>query len=235
MKRNDQALYQDYAENWWEHPKRFQRLLINQVAPRLACFERVTPGWQDVDVLDLGCGGGYMAEALAQRGARVIGVDPSLASLSAAREHARQAGLAIDYREGVGEALPLPDGSLDRVVCVDVLEHVQDLERVLREVRRVLRLGGIFFFGTINRNWLASLISVTAAEFVLRIVPPGSHDPAMFISPADLRKKLAAAQFITKPEWFTGLVPVGLNRRLDFVFGLFPLTWIWYLGYATAG
>ena len=142
MQRNDQAIYQDHAETCWDGTKRFQRTLANQVHPRLKYFDRVTPDWAGLNVLDLGCGGGFMAEPLAQRDARVTGVDPSTTSLEAARKHAKSQGLDITYQQGVGEAIPLETGSMDRVVCVDVLEHVQDLDKVLSEVRRVLESNG---------------------------------------------------------------------------------------------
>lgn len=145
MKRNDQSIYQDYAQSWWDGSQKFQRTLANQVPPRLAFFDRVAPNWKGMEVLDLGCGGGFMSEALAQRGAHVTGIDPSVASLEAARKHAQSQGLEIVYRKGVGESIPLDTRSVDRVVCVDVLEHVQDVEKVLVEIYRVLRPHGIFF------------------------------------------------------------------------------------------
>lgn len=233
MQRNDQAIYQDYAESWWNGSKRFQRILANQVYPRLTYFDRVAPNWTGLEVLDLGCGGGFMAEPLARRGARVTGVDPSVASLEAARKHAQAQGLDIDYREGIGEAIPLEDRSIDRVVCMDVLEHVQDLKKVLAEVRRVLRPHGLFFFDTVNRNWLSRLLAVTVVEDILRVIPKGTHDPDKFIRPAEMRHHLENSGFTVK-DAFVGMGPVGVNRRLDFIFGLWPVKWIMYLGYAIA-
>jgi len=174
-----------------------------------------------------------MAEPLARRGARVTGVDPSAASLEAAGKHAKTQGLDIIYRQGVGEAIPLETGSMDRIVCVDVLEHVQDIDKVLSEVRRVLRPKGLFFFDTVNRNWLARLLAVTVVEDVLRVIPKNTHDADKFIRPAELRRLLDSNGFTVK-EPFVGMGPVRVNRRLDFVFGLTPFKWIMYLGYAIA-
>jgi len=202
------------------------------VRPRLQYFERLAPGWQGLDVLDLGCGGGYMSEALARRGANVVGVDPSGASLQAARLHAAQAGLAIDYRQGVGEAIPAADRSVDRLVCVDVLEHVQDVQKVLAEVRRLLRPGGIFLFDTVNRNLLSSFLVVTMAEDLLRIIPRGTHDPQKFIKPVELQRRLEMLGFTVDRSKFRGMGPVGINRRGDLTFGLLPVTWLVYLGFA---
>ncbi|MBN1615320.1 MAG: 3-demethylubiquinone-9 3-O-methyltransferase [Deltaproteobacteria bacterium] len=207
-------------------------MLANQVQARLSYFDRIDPRWEGVTVLDLGCGGGFMAEALARRGARVLGVDPSMPSLAAARRHAEKSALDIRYIGGIGEAVPLLDRSVDRVVCVDVLEHVRDIGRVIREVRRVLRPGGLFLFDTINRNWLSRLAAVTIVEDVLCIIPKGTHDPEKFIKPSEMRAYLRDGGFQQVPAAFTGMGPVGIDRRADFVFGLLPVTWIMYLGHA---
>jgi 2-polyprenyl-6-hydroxyphenyl methylase/3-demethylubiquinone-9 3-methyltransferase len=120
---------------------------------------------------------------------------------------------------------------LDYVVCVDVLEHVVDLDQVIGEVRRVLRPGGLFLFDTINRTWLAVLVVVFFGERVLRLLPVGTHDPTKFIKPAELATKLTARGFTVSD--FAGLGPRGLNSKLDFVFGGLPSTSIMYMGHAT--
>ena len=234
MKRNDQSLYEEFAQGWWERPQRWQRLLANQERPRQAYFDRIAPQWQGITVLDLGCGGGLSAEALARRGACVIGVDPSTASLAAARSHAQATGLSIHYQAGVGEALPLATQAVDRVVCVEVLEHVDDPQDLLREVRRVLRPHGLFFFSTINRNWLSNLLTITLAEDVLHIIPRGTHEAARFIRPSQMQRLLEQTGFTVNPSTFAGIGPVGLDRHLDLTFGLLPVTWLQYLGYAVA-
>jgi 2-polyprenyl-6-hydroxyphenyl methylase/3-demethylubiquinone-9 3-methyltransferase len=230
--RNDLSIYRTFAPNWWDGSQRFLRLLHNLVPARLAHFDGVVGSWRGKTVLDLGCGGGFMAEALAQRGAAVIGVDPSEAAIAAAQAHAGADGLAIDYRVGGGEAIPLPDQSADCVVCVDVLEHVADLDRVLDEIARVLRPGGLFLFDTINRTPLASLVIVHLGESVLRLLPRGTHDPQKFIKPAELSARLAQRGFDVGP--LVGLGPRGLDRRLDFTFGRLPSVQIMYMGHALA-
>ena len=186
--------------------------------------------WQGKAVLDLGCADGFMAEALAARGARVTGIDPASGAIDAARAHARAQGLQICYDVGVGEALPYVTASFDAVVCVDVLEHVVDLNKVLSEIARTLRPGGMFLFDTINRNPLARLATITIAEDVLRLLPRGTHDPSMFIKPAELRAALQGAGLV--PGAITGLGPRGINRRFDLTFGPLPLTTILYMGVA---
>lgn len=138
--------------------------------------------------------------------------------------------MRIGYDVGVGEALPYDDASFDAVVCVDVLEHVADLAKVLSEVARTLRPGGVFLFDTINRNPLARLATITLAEDLLRLLPRGTHDPAMFIKPRELRAALQGAGLVPGPT--AGLGPRGLNRRLDLTFGPLPLTAILYMGIA---
>ena len=227
--RNDLTIYNTVADRWWSDDIRWVRTLKNLVPGRLAWFDRHMD-WQGRDVLDLGCAGGFMAEALALRGANVTGIDPAEDAIDAARAHARESGLRIGYDVGVGEALPYESASFDAVVCVDVLEHVADLAKVLSEVVRTLRPGGLFLFDTINRNPLARLATITIAEDVLRLLPRGTHDPAMFIRPTELRAAMQRAGLVPGP--ITGLGPRGLNRRLDLVFGPLPLTAILYMGIA---
>jgi 2-polyprenyl-6-hydroxyphenyl methylase / 3-demethylubiquinone-9 3-methyltransferase len=230
---NDLSIYRTYAANWWDGSQRFLRLLHNIVPARMRHFSTLVTDWRDKTVLDLGCGGGFMAEALARAGARVVGVDPSAPAVEAAQEHARAEGLSIDYRVGSGERIPVEDASADCVVCVDVLEHVDSVDRVLDEIRRVLKPNGIFLFDTINRTPLATLVIVHFGETILGLLPRGTHDPAKFIRPAELQEKLTARGFDVGP--LIGLAPVGINRRLDFTFGRFPSVQIMYMGHARLG
>jgi 2-polyprenyl-6-hydroxyphenyl methylase/3-demethylubiquinone-9 3-methyltransferase len=106
--RNDQTIYRTYASNWWDDSQRFLRVLHNLVPARLRHFDPIIGSWDGKAVLDLGCGGGFMSEALATKGARVTGVDPSQAAIEAAQDHAQAEGLKIDYKVGTGESVPLP-------------------------------------------------------------------------------------------------------------------------------
>ncbi|MGY6697338.1 MAG: bifunctional 2-polyprenyl-6-hydroxyphenol methylase/3-demethylubiquinol 3-O-methyltransferase UbiG [Roseinatronobacter sp.] len=230
MTRNDLTIYDTVADDWWSDRLRWVRTLKAMVPGRLAWFDRQID-WSGKRVLDLGCAGGFMAEALAERGAEVTGIDPAAKAIEAARAHAAQTGHQIRYDVGVGEALPYADAGFDAVVCVDVLEHVQDLAQVLAEVSRVLRPGGLFLFDTINRNPLARFVTITMAEDVLRVLPKGTHDPAMFITPAELRSGLTRAGLTPGP--FTGLGPRGISLRGDLRFGRLPMKSILYMGTAT--
>ena len=228
--RNDLTIYDKVAAQWWSDDIRWVRTLKNLVPGRLSWMDRQID-WSGKQVLDLGCAGGFMAEALAERGARVTGIDPAKDAIAAARAHAGSNDLDIRYDIGIGEALPYPDAAFDAVVCVDVLEHVQDLQQVVAEVARVLRPDGVFLFDTINRNPLARLATITIAEDILRLLPRGTHDPAMFIKPKELREALTRSAMIPGP--MTGLGPRGINRRGDLTFGRVPMKTIIYMGTAS--
>ncbi len=225
--RNNLKIYDDVAAQWWSDDIRWVRTLKNMVPGRLGYFDKLID-WQGKAVLDLGCAGGFMAEALDDRGAQVTGIDPAAEAIAAATAHAQ--GRDITYDVGVGEALPYMDGQFDAVVCVDVLEHVQDLDQVLREVARVLKPGGMFLFDTINRNIIARLATITIAEDILHLLPKGTHDPAMFIKPAELLAGLESAGM--EPAKITGLGPRGINLRGDLIFGQLPLKSVIYMGSA---
>ena len=202
----------------------------NLVPPRLKYFDRIVKDWRGMSVLDLGCGGGFMAEPLARRGAKVVGIDPSAPAIGAAREHAEATGLHVDYRVASGEDLPFSDGSFDGVVIVDVLEHVADPALVLDEARRVLKPGGLVLFDTLNRTVLAAFVFVFLGEVLFRIGPRGTHDPQKFIKPRELRTMLLRKGLNVGP--MVGLGPNGLNRRFDITFARLPTKSLMYMGYA---
>ncbi len=188
----DNEIYNRSGDIWWdEHqPLNAIRTAINPA--RLGYFTRVLRD-RGVDpsgktVVDIGCGGGLFAEELARLGAQVIGVDPSAASLATARSHAAAAGLHIDYRVGSGEHLPLDGASVDIACCVDVLEHVDDLDAVISETARVLRPGGVYLFDTINRTRTSKLVMITLFQDwrLTRLMPPNLHAWEQFITPDEL-------------------------------------------------
>ncbi|MFK7745903.1 MAG: bifunctional 2-polyprenyl-6-hydroxyphenol methylase/3-demethylubiquinol 3-O-methyltransferase UbiG [Roseobacter sp.] len=228
-KRNNLAIYDEVADQWWSDDIRWVRTLKNLVPGRLKWFDRHID-WQGSEVLDLGCAGGFMAEALCDRGAIVTGIDPAAQAIEAARMHASASGKSIQYDVGVGENLPYDTGRFDAVVCVDVLEHVKDLPKVLAEIERVLKPGGTFLFDTINRNPISHLGAIIIAEDILRLLPKGTHDPALFIKPKELRIGIEKAGLVPGPT--TGLGPRGINRRGDLTFGPLPLQAVIYMGIA---
>ena len=227
--RNDLKIYDEFAADWWSDKIRWVRTLKNLVPGRLAWFERYVD-WSGLAVLDLGCAGGFMAEELANQGATVTGIDPAAQAIGAARTHADQTGLDIRYDIGVGEDLPYDDETFDAIFCVDVLEHVEDLTKVMAEVTRVLKPGGVFLFDTINRNPLSRFVTITVAEDILRLLPKGTHDPGLFIRPAEMSNAVETAGLVFGPT--TGLGPRGINRRGDFTFGTVPIRSVIYMGVA---
>jgi 2-polyprenyl-6-hydroxyphenyl methylase / 3-demethylubiquinone-9 3-methyltransferase len=207
----DNLLYDRLAADWWDdrgllhalaalNPARFgymRRVLIDEL--------HLTP--TGLRVLDVGCGGGLLAEEFARLGCAVTGVDPSEESLAAARAHAAGQGLAIEYRTGRGEELPFADESFDVVYCCDVLEHVDDLRQVIAESSRVLRTGGVYLYDTINRtprSWLVVIELLQQCRWTA-LLPPRLHDWHMFIRPAELG--LLLEQHGLRTGGLTGLKP----------------------------
>lgn len=200
--RIDNRWYDELGDEWWAPGGRMA--LLQQLNPARAAYFRAacaralgrdaaTGGdLRGVRLLDVGCGGGYLAEALARAGASVAGVDLSSSTIEAARRHAAAAGLSIDYRAADATALPFADGAFDVVVSSDFLEHVSDrLDTVIAEQVRVLRAGGVLAFETVNRTLRARVVLVWLGQGVLRLAPPRLHDPRLFVRPDELAACLA--------------------------------------------
>lgn len=224
------SVYADHGPGWWTSNHYLVRGLHALVKPRLKWFRSIGGAWAGTRVLDLGCGGGFMSEALATQGADVIGVDPAVPAIEAARAHAARQALPIRYGVGRAEAIPLPDRSVDRVVCVDVLEHVDDLTRCCAEIARVLKPGGLLLFDTLNRTRLSRWIMIGLFERVLRVAPHGTHDPAKLIRPDEIRGALESVGLSCSR--FVGLGPLGLNWRGEPVFSRWPGLAVGYMGAA---
>jgi 2-polyprenyl-6-hydroxyphenyl methylase/3-demethylubiquinone-9 3-methyltransferase len=192
----DNTIYDQPGDIWWDELQPLHALrTLNPV--RMRYFRDVLAG-QGIDVagklvVDVGCGGGLLAEEIARLGVDVIGVDPSPNSIETARRHAASGGLSIDYRIGRGEELPVADSVADIVCCVDVLEHVTDLDSVIAETARVLKPGGLYLFDTINRTLLSRLLMIKLSQEwrATAWMPAGLHDWNQFITPAELSHALA--------------------------------------------
>jgi 2-polyprenyl-6-hydroxyphenyl methylase/3-demethylubiquinone-9 3-methyltransferase len=202
-------VFDEDAGQWWS-PNSHCALLSGLVQPRLDYLRGVLPwtdgnGYGGISVLDVGCGGGLFAEELARRGFSVTGVDISPRSIDAAKAHARESGLDIEYRVSPGERLPFEDGCFGLVCCCDVLEHVDDVGSVVGQCARVLKEGGVFFFDTINRTWLSKLLMVDIVQDWLGVVPRGLHDWRKFIRPKELSRLMSAHSL--QPSAMVGLMP----------------------------
>lgn len=143
-------------------------------------------------VLDIGCGGGFLAEEFARIGCDVTGIDPSTPTIAQAEAHAKEAGLAITYRVAPGEAIPVANATFDIAYCCDVLEHVDNLERVIAETARVLKPGGVYLFDTINRTCISNIVVIKLFQEwkATRVLTTNLHDWQMFIKPKELRAAL---------------------------------------------
>jgi 2-polyprenyl-6-hydroxyphenyl methylase/3-demethylubiquinone-9 3-methyltransferase len=211
---------------WWSDAGPFVGLhQLNGI--RVDYFRRVFGMFAGKRVLDVGCGGGILSEALAREGAAVTGVDPSEKSIAVARAHAAQAGLAIDYRVASGEDLGASSFAegFDLVFAVDVLEHVDDLDRTVAAIATVLAPGGGLGFLTHNRTIAAFLQVIWDEEYVQRTMPEGFHDFARFITPAELTERLARHGMVVQEM-------KGLGRGADGSRSLIDDTTITYIGWA---
>lgn len=182
------AKFSELAHRWWDPDSEFRPL--HQINPlRLQWIDRMAP-LRGKQVLDVGCGGGILAEAMARQGAEVLGIDLATRALRVAQLHALESATpALDYREISAEALALErPGSFDVVTCMEMLEHVPDPGAVVRACADLVRPGGWTFFSTLNRNPRSFLFAILGAEYVLRLLPRGTHEYAKFIRPSELAR-----------------------------------------------
>ncbi len=184
------AKFSELAHRWWDPTSEFKPL--HQINPlRLDWIEKLAgaTGVRGKHVLDVGCGGGILAEAMARRGAaQVLGIDLAVKPLKVAQLHALDGGVGnVDYREMAVEALAAERAAaFDLVTCMEMLEHVPDPASVVRACAALVQPGGQVFFSTLNRNPKAFLLAIVGAEHVLELLPKGTHEYARFIRPSEL-------------------------------------------------
>ena len=179
------AKFEKLAGTWWDQEGDFKPL--HDINPTRTKYISDNSTIQNARVLDVGCGGGILTEALVELGANVTGIDMSEKPLEVARLHALQSGKEIDYLETTAEELSeigLP--SFDIVTCLEMLEHVPDYTSTVEACSRLVRKGGDVFFSTINRNPKAYALAVLGAEYILGLLPKGTHNYMKFIRPAEL-------------------------------------------------
>jgi 2-polyprenyl-6-hydroxyphenyl methylase / 3-demethylubiquinone-9 3-methyltransferase len=190
----DNTYYNQAGDAWWQ-PDSVLHLMKTSVNPVRVTYARekllselkISP--KEKTALEVGCGGGVLAEEIARMGFTTFGIDPSEASLRVAIDHSLLGGLNITYNAGAGEALPYRDKVYDAVFCCDVLEHVRDLPKVVSEISRVLKPGGVFFYDTLNRTLTSKLVVIKVAQEWKRwaFMPSRIHVWEMFIRPAELK------------------------------------------------
>ncbi|MDD2664325.1 MAG: bifunctional 2-polyprenyl-6-hydroxyphenol methylase/3-demethylubiquinol 3-O-methyltransferase UbiG [Dechloromonas sp.] len=200
----------DLAHRWWDPHSEFKPL--HDINPlRLDWIDRHV-GLAGKRVLDVGCGGGLLSEGMAARGAEVTGIDLSEKPLGVARLHLLESGQKVDYRKISAEALAdeMP-GAFDAVTCLEMLEHVPNPSSIVTACARLVKPGGQVFFSTLNRNPKSYLFAVIGAEYVLKMLPRGTHDYAKFIKPSELARwaKLATLE----PAELIGMSYNPLSQR----------------------
>jgi 2-polyprenyl-6-hydroxyphenyl methylase / 3-demethylubiquinone-9 3-methyltransferase len=214
----DNDVYDRHGAGWWEEDNPLNVLHGSFTPGRFAYFRdvlsRLNLDPAGLSALDIGCGGGFLAEEFARLGCHVVGVDPSSVSIDTARGHASAAGLDIDYRLGAGEQLPVADGEFDLAYCCDVLEHVSDLDAVISEISRAMRPQGLFLYDTINRTMASRLLAIKALQEwrLTRLIDTAIHEWDMFITPAELGDALGRAGL--RMDDVVGLGPRSSRPRL---------------------
>jgi 2-polyprenyl-6-hydroxyphenyl methylase/3-demethylubiquinone-9 3-methyltransferase len=180
------AKFSEVAHRWWDPTSEFRPLHeLNPV--RLAWIGDVAQGLADKEVLDVGCGGGILAESMAAVGARVTGIDLSEKALGVAKLHRLESGVAVDYRLVAAEAFATEaPNRFDVVTCMELLEHVPDPASTVAACATLAKPGGLVVFATINRNPKSYAFAILGAEYVLRLLPRGTHDWSKFIRPSEL-------------------------------------------------
>jgi 2-polyprenyl-6-hydroxyphenyl methylase / 3-demethylubiquinone-9 3-methyltransferase len=198
------------AHRWWDPQGEFRPL--HEINPlRLEWIDRHA-GLAGKKVLDVGCGGGILAEAMARRGAQVTGIDLSEKGLRVAELHLMESGLAVTYEKAMAEEYASSHaGEFDVVTCMELLEHVPEPASMVAACARLVRAGGQVFFSTINRNPKSYLFAVIGAEYVLKLLPKGTHDYLRFIKPSELSRWSRASGLA--PEELIGMTYNPITRR----------------------
>ncbi|MEI9888386.1 MAG: bifunctional 2-polyprenyl-6-hydroxyphenol methylase/3-demethylubiquinol 3-O-methyltransferase UbiG [Rhizomicrobium sp.] len=216
------AKFSALAAEWWDPAGKFAPLhKFNPV--RLAFIRDTTAAhygrtgmkpFAGLSLLDIGCGGGLLCEPMSRLGFAVTGVDPSEKNIGTARAHAAGAGLPVSYRAASAEVLEAEGAVFDVVLNMEVVEHVADLKAYLRACARLVKPGGLMFVATLNKTLKSLALAKIGAEYILRWLPPGTHDWNRFVAPGELRRLLEGA---------------GLNPLKTQGVAFDPLAWDWHL------
>lgn len=190
--RAEVAKFEALASRWWDRESEFKPL--HDINPLRTNYIDRHASLAGKKVLDVGCGGGILSEAMAQRGADVTGIDMGEAPLNIAKLHALESGISVKYQqipvEQLAEEMP---ASFDVVTCLEMLEHVPDPASIIHACYKLVKPGGMVFFSTINRNPKAYAMAIIGAEYIMRMLPAGTHDYDKFIKPSELTRWCRAA------------------------------------------
>ena len=210
------AKFGSLAHQWWDPESDMFGPLHRMNPLRLAHIERLAGGLEGKRAIDVGCGGGILAESMAQRGARVTGIDLAEKSLKVAMLHRLESGVEVDYRlVSAEDAAAAGPGAFDVVTCMEMLEHVPDPSSTVAACAALAKPGGTVIVSTLNRNPKSYLFAIVGAEYVLKLLPRGTHDWARFVRPSELASHARRAGLDLTAS--TGLVYNPLTKvfRLD--------------------
>jgi 2-polyprenyl-6-hydroxyphenyl methylase/3-demethylubiquinone-9 3-methyltransferase len=211
---NEIRKFEELASRWWDKNSEFKPL--HDINPlRANWIDNIAPV-AEKKVLDVGCGGGILSESLAQRGADVTGIDMGDAPLGVAKLHQLESGLSINYQKSTAEDFAKNhENTFDIVTCLEMLEHVPDPSSVINACAKMVKPGGAVFFSTINRNPKAFLLAIVGAEYLLRMLPKGTHEYGKFIRPSELANWSREAGL--QVNQMTGLLynPLTKNYKLS--------------------
>jgi 2-polyprenyl-6-hydroxyphenyl methylase/3-demethylubiquinone-9 3-methyltransferase len=204
------AKFEALAHKWWDRNSEFKPL--HDINPLRANYIDQHSPVAGKKLVDVGCGGGILAEAMAQRGAIVTGIDMGEAPLSVAKLHQLESGVEVEYLQSTAEELASERaGQYDVVTCLEMLEHVPDPASVVRACAALAKPGGQLYFSTINRNPKSYLFSIIGAEYVLQLLPKGTHEYSKFIRPSELGNAIREAGLLMKD--ITGMTYNPLSKR----------------------
>lgn len=178
--------FEKMAKTWWDPNGSFKPIhLLNPL--RLAYISEKAGGLFGKRVLDVGCGGGILSESMAKQGAQVVGIDMTTEPLAIAKQHAAESGLQIDYQQTtIEDFVATQPEKFDVITCMEMLEHVPDPLSIIQSCQQLLKPNGVLFFSTINRTLKAYALVIIGAEYVLKLLPKGTHEFEKFIKPAEL-------------------------------------------------
>jgi 2-polyprenyl-6-hydroxyphenyl methylase/3-demethylubiquinone-9 3-methyltransferase len=204
------AKFEALAANWWDRESDFKPL--HEINPLRANYIDEHSPVSGLKLVDVGCGGGILAESMAQRGATVTGIDMGEAPLAVAKLHSEESGVEVDYQQSTAEQLAeAQPGEFDIVCCLEMLEHVPDPSAVIAACADLAKPGGSLYFSTINRNPKAYLFAIVGAEHILQLLPAGTHEYEKFIKPSELAGWIREAGL--QLQGMTGLLYNPLTRR----------------------
>ena len=213
------------AQEWWNPEGKFRAMhkfnpvrrdyIVEQIARHFGRDGTEANGFEGLTILDVGCGAGLLCEPLAQRGAKVVGIDATARNVEIARWHASEQGLGIDYRHCLAEHLVEAGERFDVVLNTEVVEHVADQEQLMKECSDLVRPGGIMVIATLNRTLRSFLLAILGAEYILRWLPKGTHDWRCFVRPREISKMIAKHGLETHETTGVSFNPLRSDWRLS--------------------